>query len=52
MIAIYSSLGDQRARAAELDEAFLQFISCWNQGAPEGRVRISYEYLLVVARKQ
>jgi ubiquinone/menaquinone biosynthesis C-methylase UbiE len=51
MIAIYSSLGDQRARAAELDEAFRQFIACWNQGAPEGRVRIPYEYLLVVARK-
>jgi ubiquinone/menaquinone biosynthesis C-methylase UbiE len=51
MIAIYTSLADQRTRAAELDEAFLQFIARWNQGAPEGRVRIPYEYLLVVARK-
>jgi ubiquinone/menaquinone biosynthesis C-methylase UbiE len=51
MIAIYTSLGDQRARIAELDEAFLQFIARWNQGAPEGPMRIPYEYLLVVARK-
>jgi 2-polyprenyl-6-hydroxyphenyl methylase/3-demethylubiquinone-9 3-methyltransferase len=51
MIAIYSSLGDQRARAVELDEAFLQFIARWNRYAPEGRVQIPYEYLLVVARK-
>ena len=51
MIAIYASLGDQRARITELDEAFLQFIARWNQSAPEGRVRIPYEYLLVVARK-
>ena len=51
MIAIYSSLRDQPARAAELDAAFLQFIARWDQGAPDGRVQIPYEYLLVVARK-
>jgi ubiquinone/menaquinone biosynthesis C-methylase UbiE len=51
MIAIRTSLADRPARAAELDEAFLQFVARWNQGAPEGRVRIPYEYLLVVAHK-
>ena len=51
MIAIYASLGHQRARIAELDEAFLQFIARWSQGGPEGPVRIPYEYLLVVAHK-
>jgi hypothetical protein len=50
MIAIYSSLSDQPARAAELDAAFLQFIARWDQGAPDDRVQIPYEYLLVVAR--
>jgi 2-polyprenyl-6-hydroxyphenyl methylase/3-demethylubiquinone-9 3-methyltransferase len=51
MIAIHASLGDQPARAAELDDAFMQFIARWNQGAQEARVQIPYEYLLVVARK-
>jgi ubiquinone/menaquinone biosynthesis C-methylase UbiE len=51
MIAIYASLSDQPARVADLDAAFLQFIARWNQGAPEDRVQIPYEYLLVVARK-
>jgi 2-polyprenyl-6-hydroxyphenyl methylase/3-demethylubiquinone-9 3-methyltransferase len=51
MVAIHASLRDQPARAAELDEAFLQFIARWNQGAPEGHVHIPYDYLLVVARR-
>lgn len=52
MVAIYAGLRDQAARIAELDAAFLQFIARWNRGASEGRVRIAYEYLLVLARKQ
>jgi ubiquinone/menaquinone biosynthesis C-methylase UbiE len=51
MLAIYASLNDQAGRTAELDAQFLQFIDRWNRGAPEHRVRIPYEYLLVVARK-
>ena len=51
MVAIYAGLRDQVARTAELDAAFLQFIARWNRGASEGRVRIPYEYLLVLARK-
>ena len=51
LVAIYASLRDQDGRSAELDAAFLQFIERWNRGAPEGGVRIPYEYLLVTARK-
>jgi hypothetical protein len=51
MVAIYLGLTDQPERRAELDAAFLQFIARWNRGAPEGAVRIPYEYLLVIARK-
>ncbi len=51
MAAIYAGLRDQVARTAELDAAFLQFIARWNRDASEGRVRIPYEYLLVLARK-
>jgi 2-polyprenyl-6-hydroxyphenyl methylase/3-demethylubiquinone-9 3-methyltransferase len=51
MVAIYASLSDQPARAAELDAAFLQFIERWNRGESDGRVKIPYEHLLVIARK-
>jgi len=51
MVAIYLGLTDQPERRTELDAAFLQFIARWNRGAPEGAVRIPYEYLLVIARK-
>ena len=51
MVAIYASLSEQDARMAELDAAFLQFVTRWNQGAPDGCVRIPYEYLLAIARK-
>jgi ubiquinone/menaquinone biosynthesis C-methylase UbiE len=50
MVAIYAALAGQAARQAELDEAFLQFISRWNRGGEQ--VRIPYEYLLVIARKK
>jgi len=51
MVAIYAGLRDQAARIAELDGAFLKFIARRNRGTSEGRVRIGYEYLLVLARK-
>ncbi len=50
MVAICAGLAGQPARQAELDEAFLQFIARWNRGGE--RVRIPYEYLLVIGRKQ
>jgi ubiquinone/menaquinone biosynthesis C-methylase UbiE len=50
MVAIYEGLSGQPARQTELDEAFLQFIARWNQGGD--RVRIPYEYLLVIARRR
>src|SRR5262245_25882695 len=49
MVAIYAGLSDQPSKAAELDEAFLQFIARWNRRL-DGTVEIPYEYLLVVAR--
>ena len=51
MVAIYAGLRNEPARTTELDEAFLQFIERWNTSTGDG-VRIPYEYLLVVARKQ
>jgi hypothetical protein len=50
MAAIYAGLSGKASRTAELDAAFLQFITRWNQGTGEG-VRIPYEYLLAIARK-
>jgi len=51
MVAIYEGLSGQASRTAELDAAFLRFITRWNQGTGES-VRISYEYLLAIARKR
>src|SRR5262245_18843385 len=51
MVAIHASLGDRPDRIAELDEAFRQFIARWNRGSA-GRVRIQYDYLLVLATKR
>jgi hypothetical protein len=50
LVAIYSGLRNEPRRAAAFDEAFLQYIKRWNSAAAEGRVRIPYEYLLVVGR--
>jgi ubiquinone/menaquinone biosynthesis C-methylase UbiE len=50
IVAIYAGLSDQPARQAELDKAFLEFIARWNRGGD--RVRIPYEYVLVIARKK
>ena len=52
MVAIYAGLRNEPARMAELDEAFLQYIRRWNRDTSEERVRIAYEYLLVVARNR
>ena len=51
MVAISAALSHEPARLEELDEAFRQFITRWNQDLTGG-VRIPYEYLLVVARKK
>jgi ubiquinone/menaquinone biosynthesis C-methylase UbiE len=51
VVAIYSGLTTEPARMTELDEAFLQFIKRWNRSTAEDAVRIPYEYLLVLARK-
>jgi 2-polyprenyl-6-hydroxyphenyl methylase/3-demethylubiquinone-9 3-methyltransferase len=51
MVAILAGLRDRPDRRAELETAFLQFVARWND-APEGAVRIPYEYLLVTARKR
>jgi ubiquinone/menaquinone biosynthesis C-methylase UbiE len=53
VVAIYASLSDRPARAAELDAALDQFIARWNRpaGSRFPAVQIPYEYLLVIARK-
>ncbi len=51
MVAIYASLGEQPERAATLDREFLAFVSRWNRGGSGPRIRIPYQYLLVIARK-
>ena len=51
MVAIYTSLADDPARASALDRGFADFITRWNRGRAAGRVAIPYEYLLVVARR-
>ena len=49
---IHSGLRNEPARTAAFDEAFLQYIRRWNRDTTGERVRIVYEYLLVVARKR
>jgi ubiquinone/menaquinone biosynthesis C-methylase UbiE len=50
VVAIYASLADHPARAATLDQEFLDFAMRSNRGGPEGPAEYHYEYLLVVAR--
>ena len=52
VVAIYASLNGDAARIKELDEAFADFIARWNRSTTGGRVRIPYEYLLIVVRKE
>jgi 2-polyprenyl-6-hydroxyphenyl methylase/3-demethylubiquinone-9 3-methyltransferase len=52
VIAVYASLADHPARAADLDRAFLEFAMRSNRGAPGGPAEYPYEYLLVIARKR
>lgn len=52
VVAIYASLNGDAARIKELDEAFADFIARWNRSTSGGGVRIPYEYLLSVIRKE
>jgi ubiquinone/menaquinone biosynthesis C-methylase UbiE len=52
VVAIYASLTDQPARAAELDRDFLDFVTRANRGPRGGPACYCYEYLLVTARKR
>ena len=38
-------------RVAELDRAFLEFLTSWNRATEPGRTAYEAEYLLVTARK-
>lgn len=50
MVAIYASFASPAARA-DLDAAFLQFVSRWNQQrSSDASVAIPYEYLLAIVR--
>ena len=49
MVAIRASLAD--SQRAALDREFLEFVSRWNSPSPDFGVRITYDYLLVLARK-
>jgi 2-polyprenyl-6-hydroxyphenyl methylase/3-demethylubiquinone-9 3-methyltransferase len=51
LVAIRQSLEHVAERRAELDRALLDAIIRWNQGRSAGPVEISYEYLLVIARR-
>jgi hypothetical protein len=51
MVAIHGALTNEPERSAKLDEAFRQFVVRWNRDSGERGVRIPYEYLLVLARK-
>jgi ubiquinone/menaquinone biosynthesis C-methylase UbiE len=51
MVAIRANLADQPDRVASLDREFSEFIARSNRSLPEQPVQITYEYLLVVARK-
>jgi ubiquinone/menaquinone biosynthesis C-methylase UbiE len=52
VIAIYRSLDGDAERVAALDREALAFAEEANSGPPDGPAELSYEYLLVVARKR
>jgi ubiquinone/menaquinone biosynthesis C-methylase UbiE len=52
VVALFGSLADEPALAAELDAEFHDFAVRANRGAPGGPVEYHYEYLLVVARRR
>lgn len=52
MVAISASLAANPERAAALEQDFLDFVTRNDRGTPGGPVQISYEYLLIVARKR
>ena len=49
VVAVYTSLAGEPDRAAELDEAFLDFATRANEGPPKGPAAYRYAYLLAVA---
>jgi SAM-dependent methyltransferase len=51
-IAVYRYQSDDPARVAELDEAFLRFLTAWNGTDTPGRTAYEAEYLLVTARRR
>jgi ubiquinone/menaquinone biosynthesis C-methylase UbiE len=51
-IAVYRYQSDDPARVAELDEAFLRFLTAWNGTNTPGRTAYEAEYLLVTARRR
>ncbi|MFB1298676.1 class I SAM-dependent methyltransferase [Mycobacterium sp. pW049] len=51
-IAAYRHNAEQPDRVAELDEAFLRFLTEWNRSAESGRTAYDAEYLLVTATKR
>jgi ubiquinone/menaquinone biosynthesis C-methylase UbiE len=52
VVAIRASLVDQPERLESFDQAFLEFATGANQGAPNGGAEYHYDYLLVIARKR
>ena len=51
MVAIRAGLVGSPARLEALDRAFLDAVVRWNGGRQDGQIAITYEYLLVVARR-
>lgn len=51
-IATYRFNADRPDRVDELDRAFLEFLTAWNQSTETGRTSYDAEYLLVTATKR
>lgn len=51
-IATYRFNADRPDRVDELDQAFLEFLTSWNQSTETGRTSYDAEYLLVTATKR
>jgi ubiquinone/menaquinone biosynthesis C-methylase UbiE len=51
-IAVYRYQSGDPARVAELDEAFLEFLTAWNTSQVPGRTAYEAEYLLITARRR
>jgi SAM-dependent methyltransferase len=51
-IAVYRYQSGNPARAAELDDAFLEFLTAWNSSDTPGRTAYEAEYLLVTGQRR